>query len=325
MSLAINYQDIEAAAGRLASVSEVTPLLHSRYLDELTSGQIFVKAENLQHIGAFKFRGAYNRIVQLNKEQKVAGVIAWSSGNHAQGVAAAANLLGVEACIVMPEDAPSIKVENTRRYGAQIHFYDRYTENREEIARNLCAERKAVLVPSYDDPDIIAGQGTVGLEITQQLANPADILMCPVGGGGLCAGSALAVKQHWPELQAFGVEPQLYNDTQRSLETGTRQSVSQSNTSICDALMAASPGHLTLPINQQYLESIFAVSDEQVAQAVYFAWKHLKLVIEPGGAVALAALLANKIDVKGKRCVIIVSGGNVDPQWFAEMLSKQGS
>ncbi|WP_299980372.1 threonine/serine dehydratase [uncultured Pseudoteredinibacter sp.] len=325
MSLAISYTDIEAAAKRLHNVSELTPLLHSRALDEACDGQVFVKAESLQHIGAFKFRGAYNRIVQLSAQERAGGVVAWSSGNHAQGVAAAAQLLGVKATIVMPADAPSIKVEKTRYYGADIQFYDRYSEDREQVARALCEQLSATLVPSYDDPHIIAGQGTVGLEITQQLAEPADVLISPCGGGGLCSGSAMAAKQHWPEAEVIGVEPELYNDTYLSLENGKRESVSQSNTSICDSLMAAAPGELTFPINQQYLNRVATVTDEEVEAAVYFAWKNLKLVVEPGGAVALAALLAKKVDISGKRCAIILSGGNVDPAWFAKLLTKHGA
>ncbi len=325
MGLAITYQDIVNASQRLCGVVEQTPLIHSRILDETCGGKIFVKAECLQHIGAFKFRGAYNRIVQLSEDQKRAGVVAWSSGNHAQGVAAAAKLLGVPATIVMPADAPKIKIEKTQFYGAKVQFYDRYTQDRELIARETCAQLGAILIPSYDDPDIIAGQGTVGLEITQQLCESPDILLSPCGGGGLCGGSAMAVKHNWPALHVYGVEPERYNDTQLSLQQGERCSVSQSNTSICDSLMAASPGELTFPINQEYLSSVLAVSDADVEAAVYFAWKNLKLVIEPGGAVALAAIRAKKIDVTDKCCVLIASGGNVDPLWFANLLESRAS
>ncbi|MBB6520083.1 threonine ammonia-lyase [Pseudoteredinibacter isoporae] len=325
MSLAISYQDIERAAQRLQGVAEVTPLLHSRELDQATSGQIFVKTESLQHVGAFKFRGAYNRIVQLSDEQKQAGVVACSSGNHAQGVAATAQMLGVKATIVMPEDAPAIKVERTRSYGADVKFYDRYTENREQIAHELCEQLNATFVPPYDHADVIAGQGTVGLEICQQMNGEADILLSPLGGGGLCSGSALAAKHNWPNLTVYGVEPEAFNDTQLSIQKGERQSVSQSANSICDSLMTPTPGELTLPINQEYVNAVLTVSDEDVEAAVYFAWKHLKLVIEPGGAAALAAVLSGKVDVANKRCVIIASGGNVDPLWFAEMLQRQSA
>ncbi len=325
MSLAISYQDIEHAAKRLQGVAQVTPLLHSHELDRVTSGQIFVKAENLQHIGAFKFRGAYNRIVQLSDEQKQAGVVACSSGNHAQGVAASAQMLGVKATIVMPKDAPAIKVERTRAYGAEVRFYDRYTENREQIAQDLCEQLNATFVPPFDHAEVIAGQGTVGLEICQQLDGEADMMLSPLGGGGLCSGSALAAKHHWPNLTVYGVEPEAFNDTQLSIQQGERQTVSQSGNSICDSLMTPSPGELTFPINQEYVNSVLTVSDEEVEAAVYFAWKHLKLVVEPGGAAALAAVLAGKIDVSNKRCVLIASGGNVDPQWFAEMLQRQSA
>ncbi|GAA6151499.1 threonine ammonia-lyase [Pseudoteredinibacter isoporae] len=325
MSLAISYQDIERAAQRLRGVAEVTPLLHSRELDQICSGQIFVKADNLQHVGAFKFRGAYNRIAQLSDAQKQAGVVACSSGNHAQGVAATAQMLGIQATIVMPKDAPAIKVERTRSYGADVQFYDRYSENREQIAHELCERLNATFVPPFDHADVIAGQGTVGLEICEQMDGEADVLLSPLGGGGLCSGSAMAAKHHWPSLTVYGVEPEGYNDTQLSLESGERQSVSQTGSSICDSLMTPAPGELTFPINQEYVNDVLTVSDEEVEAAVYFAWKHLKLVIEPGGAAALAALLARKIDVANKRCVVIASGGNVDPHWFAEMLQRQSA
>ncbi|MCV6627380.1 MAG: threonine/serine dehydratase, partial [Cellvibrionaceae bacterium] len=292
-----SYRDIELAADRIAGKALQTPLLQSPELNRRCAAEVYIKAESLQRVGAFKFRGAYNRLVQLDTNERSKGVVAWSSGNHAQGVAAAAQLLGVHATIVMPADAPKIKIENTQSYGAEIIFYDRYRQDREQIARQIAAERGAVLVPSYDDPHIIAGQGTVGLEIAQQ-CDKLDAVLVPIGGGGLAAGTFIALAQgQTPEC--IGVEPEQFNDTQRSFAAGKRQTLAGSQTSICDALLAPCPGELTFPILQRYMHSVLTVSDAEVAAAVYFAWCELKLVLEPGGAVALAALLAGKYETAG--------------------------
>ncbi|MDO6489242.1 threonine/serine dehydratase [Colwellia sp. 6_MG-2023] len=328
MTIAIKFENITAAAQRLEGAAVHTPLLENAKLNKVVGCRVLIKPEILQHAGSFKFRGAYNRLSQLNVDEKKRGVVAWSSGNHAQGIAAAAQLLNVNATIVMPKDAPQIKVQNTLSYGANIHFYDRYTESREEIGRALTEEKGATLVPSYDDPDVIAGQGTVGLELAQQAqalnAIPKKVLI-PCGGGGLCAGSAMAISQILPNSEVWAVEPQDFNDTQRSLASKEYQSNSQESRSICDALLAPTPGSLTFPINQQYLAGALAVTDEQVQEAVHFAWKHLKLVVEPGGAVALAALLSGKIDVTdSSECIgVVLSGGNVDPELFQQCIQNR--
>jgi threonine dehydratase len=328
MSLAIEFDNIIAAAQRLQGAAVHTPLLENASLNKAVGCRVLIKPEILQHAGSFKFRGAYNRLSQLSAAEKLRGVVAWSSGNHAQGIAAAAKLLNINATIVMTKDAPQIKVQNTLAYGANIHFYDRYTESREEIGRALTEEKGATLVPSYDDPDIIAGQGTVGLELAQQAkavnAIPQTVLI-PCGGGGLCAGSAVAIKHLLPDSQVWAVEPQDFNDTQRSLASDEYQSNLPESRSICDALLAPTPGKLTFPINQQFLAGALAVDDEQVQQAVHFAWKHLKLVVEPGGAVALAALLAGKVKINNdSECIaVVLSGGNVDPEVFQQCLQNR--
>ena len=327
MSLAIEFDNIIAAAQRLQGVAVHTPLIENASLNKAVGCRVLIKPEILQHAGSFKFRGAYNRLSQLSTAEKQRGVVAWSSGNHAQGIAAAAKLLAINATIVMPKDAPQIKVQNTLAYGANIHFYDRYTESREEIGRALTKEKGATLVPSYDDPDIIAGQGTVGLELAQQ-AQALDVIpqtvLIPCGGGGLCAGSAVAIKKLLPDSQVWAAEPQDFNDTQRSLMSNEYQSNLPQSRSICDALLAPTPGKLTFPINQQFLAGALAVDDKEVQQAVYFAWKHLKLVVEPGGAVALAALLSGKVKItKDSECIaLVLSGGNVDPEVFQHCLQN---
>lgn len=324
MSYVTSYLDILAAARRISAVASATPLVESAALNERLGGRVFIKAETLQRAGSFKFRGAYNRLSQLDPEQKKQGVVAWSSGNHAQGVAAAAKILGIQATIVMPKDAPQIKVDATKHYGADIVFYDRYSEDREVIGRSLCEERGSTLVPSYDDPHIIAGQGTVGLEIVSQFSEQCDgelhqVLM-PCGGGGLCAGSALAIEATSPNTQFFGVEPECFDDTARSIQSGSFEQVDPKARSICDALQAGQPGHMTLAINKDKLTGVLTVSDAQVMSAMAYAWRHLKLVVEPGGAVALATVLAGQLDCQNKNTVITLSGGNVDRALFNRAL-----
>jgi threonine dehydratase len=253
-------------------------------------------------------------------------VVAFSSGNHAQGVALAAKLVGCPALIVMPSDSPSVKVEGTRSFGAEIRFYDRFTEDRIAIADQIAAERGCVVVPSYDDPHIIAGQGTVGLEIVAQAAARGaslDILICCVGGGGLIAGTSTAVKALSPATEIWGVEPAGFDETRRSLESGQRETIDKAARSICDALLTPIPGDLTWPINQKNLAGAVAVTDAEVAEAMRYAFSTLKLVVEPGGCVALTAALTGKVDVKGKTVAIVLSGGNVDPGLFAQVLSGQ--
>ena len=323
---AATYADVAAAARRLAGHANVTPLLQSAVLNERTQANVLLKAETLQVIGAFKFRGAFNRLVQLNAEERARGVIAWSSGNHAQGVAAAAHRLGIKAAIVMPSDAPSIKVEGTRRLGAEIIFYDRYREDREEIGRRLARERGATLVPSYDDPHIIAGQGTVAIEAIAQARSiynaQFDAWLSPCGGGGLIAGSALALHELSPATKIYCVEPVGFDDTARSLVSGKRESVDPQATTPCDALMSSMPGALTFPINRRLLTAGLVVSEEMVFHAMAFAWKELKLVVEPGGAVALAAVLGGLIDCGGKTVGVVLSGANVDPDTYRLALTE---
>ena len=317
---AVDRDAIEDAARRLADVASVTPLFSSDELDAAAAGTVLLKAENLQLTGSFKIRGAYNLMSRLPREEAAKGVVAWSSGNHAQGVAAAGSLLGIRTAIVMPEDAPALKLENTRRLGGEAILYDRYREDREAIARKLAAERGAALVPSYDHADIIAGQGTVGLELMRQCEEQGrvpDQVLIPCGGGGLSAGSAVAIRDLSPATSVHPVEPEGFDDTRRSLAAGERLSNDPSARSICDALQAGTPGAMTFPINQRLLAEGLVVSDDDVREAMRFAFRHLKLVLEPGGAVALAAVLAGRIETRDRVTVVVLSGGNVDPATFA--------
>ena len=325
-SLAIHASDVRSAAGLIQGIAVRTPLLEYQPLNEAAGGRVFVKFEGAQHTGSFKFRGAYNRLARIPKEARTSGVVAWSSGNHAQGVAAAAKLLGIPATIVMPADAPSIKLENTRALGAEVVLYKRLTESREKIARELANTRGAVLVPSFDDPFIIAGQGTIGLEIIDQAsqaqAKVNQILVC-CGGGGLIAGIATAIKASAPDINLYAVEPAGFDDTTRSLIAGKRVTIGPNATSICDALLTPSPGELTFPINQRLLSGSLVVTDDQVRAAMRFAFAKMKLVIEPGGAVALAALLAGIAPPTGQDgdTVVVISGANVDPTLYAEIIA----
>ena len=321
----ITVGDIEAAARRLAGIAIETPLLQSSQLDEMTGGTVLLKPECLQRVGSFKIRGAYNLLSQLSPEQARRGVVAWSSGNHAQGVAAAGAMLGIHTAIVMPEDAPIAKLENTRRLGGEVITYDRYTGDREAIAREIAAERGAELVPSFDHADIIAGQGTVGLEIAAQsiaLGMPVEQVLIPCGGGGLTSGSAVALKARLPDVAVITVEPENYDDTAQSLQSGRRVSVPTTVRSVCDALLVASPGKLTFDIMRKFVDAGLVVSDDEVKSAMRFAFRDLKLVVEPGGAAALAAVLAEKIDFEGKTTVVVLSGGNVDVELFSEIQAE---
>jgi threonine dehydratase len=323
----IGLQQVEDAARRLAGVSVRTPLLRCFELEQRVGGVVLLKPECLQRTGSFKIRGAYNLMSQLSKVQAKRGVVAWSSGNHAQGVAAAGGLLGIPTAIVMPDDAPKSKLANTQRLGGEVITYDRYTGDREAIARGIAAERGAEIVPSYDHEHIIAGQGTVGLEIAQQCQEAgllADQVLICCGGGGLTAGSAVALTAKLAGVAIHTVEPDEFDDTARSLALGNRVHVASSARSICDALMSPCPGEMTFEINRQLLAAGLSVSDEDVREAMRFAFKYLKLVVEPGGAVALAAILAGKISGKGKTTVVVLSGGNVDSDSFAE-IQRSGS
>ena len=316
--------DVEAAAKTLAGVAVRTPLINSPILDERTGARVFLKAEILQRMGAFKFRGAYNKLSSIPAERRKAGVVAFSSGNHAQGVAAAAKLLGMPATIVMPSDAPKAKRERTASLGAEIVLYDRDTGDREAIARAIAEKSGAVLVPPYDDPLIIAGQGTAGLEIVQDLAKlglTPDIVVVGASGGGLAAGISLAVKAKVPSAIFYTAEPEGFDDTARSFKSGKRESNPHMSGTICDSLMTHIPGELTFAINSKLIGQGLTASDEEVGRAVAFAYRELKLVVEPGGAIGLAVLLAGKLDVKGKVVVAVLSGGNIDPELFCKLIA----
>jgi len=317
--------DIVAAAERIIKYAVYTPLLESSHLNDLCGGRILIKAEPLQRTGSFKFRGAFNAISQLEADARDGGVVAYSSGNHAQGVAAAAQILGLSAVIIMPQDAPQIKIDNTRSYGAEVVTYDRYRENREEIGDQISKARGARLIRPYDDPRIIAGQGTVGLEIVQQvkeLGLTPDAVLVPCGGGGLLAGTAIVLRHGLPDTDIFSVEPERYDDTRLSLEAGTRQGVDVTIPSICDALLAQTPGELTFSINRRLLAGGLVVRDEDAMLAQRHAFSRLKLVVEPGGAVALAAALTGKYDCRGKTVCVVCSGGNVDAHLYSEILQS---
>jgi threonine dehydratase len=312
--------DIEDAARRLSGMAVMTPLLESPVVNARLGGRLLVKAEPMQRTGSFKFRGAYNRLSRIDGEAGKRGVVAYSSGNHAQGVAAAAQILGMPAVIVMPADAPAIKIRNTRSYGAEVVTYDRVRESREAIGQKLQRERGAVLVPPFDDPFIIAGQGTIGLELADQAEGAGavlDAVLAACSGGGLLAGIATALKARQPGAAVYAAEPQGFDDMTRSLKSGRRETNEPGASSICDALLAPSPGELTFSINSHLLSGGIAVSDDEVRQAMAVAFQDYKLVVEPGGAVALAAVLTGKFPARGKTVAVVCSGGNVDPEIFA--------
>lgn len=317
-----SFSGVLDAARQIAPAAVRTPLIEHPALNEAIGGRVLMKAETLQVAGAFKFRGAYNRISRLTDAQKTRGVVAYSSGNHAQGVAAAAHKVGTRALIVMPSDSPAVKVEGVRAFSGEVRFYDRWTESREAIGAEIAAERGAILVPPFDDPFIIEGQGTVGLEMLEQAGIPMDQLLCGASGGGLIAGLNLVMAEQSPETRVIVVEPEAFDDTRRSLETGARTPHPQGAPSICDALMAPLPGELTWPINRR-LAGAATVTDAEVAEAMRFAFRWLKLVVEPGGAVSLAALLSGKVQAQGLTSGIVLSGGNVDPGLFAEIIEER--
>ena len=322
----IGIVEIEKAARRIKGFAVETPVIESPMLNERTGGRILVKAECLQRTGSFKFRGAWNCISQLDPATAIGGVVAYSSGNHAQGVAAAAQIKGLPAAIVMPADTPEIKQANTRGYGAEVITYDRARESREEIAGELARKRRAVLVPPFEHPDIIAGQGTVGLELADEAARRDahldEVLVC-CSGGGLTAGIALAMEARSPSTKVHPVEPEAFDDYARSLKSGVRERNAQAAGSICDALLTQQPGAMTFAINRSRLGEGLTVSDAEVRDAMRYAFYLLKIVLEPGGAVALAAVLASKIATKGRVIGVIASGGNVDAPMFAKILNGQ--
>jgi threonine dehydratase len=317
-------RDVDAAAQVLRGVALRTPLIASPALDALTGARVFLKAETLQRTGSFKFRGAYNKLAAIPREARAGGVVAFSSGNHAQGVAAAAQLLGMPAVIVMPSDAPHGKRARTAALGAEVVLFDRANDDREAIARDIAANRNAVLVPPYDDPLVIAGQGTVGREIIEDLATlglSPDVIAVTASGGGLTAGIALAVKSRAPNARVYTAEPAGFDDHARSFMSGRREQNAALTGTICDALMARTPGQLTFAINRDLVGEGVAATDREVAVAMVFAFHELKLVVEPGGAVALAALMSGKIAIKDKIAVAVLSGGNVDADVFHRLVA----
>ena len=304
-----------------------TPLLSSPALDAMTGGRIRLKLEPLQRTGSFKFRGAYNALSQLSKAQRARGVVAFSSGNHAQGVAEAARLLDIEATIVMPSDAPAVKRAGAEARGARLRLYDREAQSREQIARELCEATGAALIPSFDHPDVIAGQGTAGLEIFETLREEGERaakLVCCVGGGGLIGGIALAAGALSPQTRLVGAEPEGFDDHARSLRSGRREVNARKTGSVCDALLSERPGALTFALNRHALSSVAVISDEEALDAVRVAFETLKIVLEPGGAAALAAVLSGRVDLSEGVTVVVLTGGNVDPATFARALRRGG-
>ena len=315
----IELEDVERAAERLRGVAHRTPVLTSRTLDERVAAQVHLKAECFQRGGAFKFRGAYNKISSLDEEALRRGVIAYSSGNHAQAVAIAAGLLGTHATIVMPKDAPAAKLDATRGYGGEVVLYDRWTESREEIGARLAEERGLELVRPYDDPLVMAGQGTAALELLEETPE-LDLLLVPVSGGGLIAGCATAAKARRPEIRVVGVEPEAGDDTRRSIAAGERISIDVPRT-IADGLQAPEPGELTFEVNRRLVDEIATVTDEEIVDAMTFLFDRLKLVVEPSGAVGVAALLSGKLEARGAQVGVVISGGNVGAAHFAELVA----
>jgi len=316
---AIHYADVVAAHERIASVAHRTPVLTSRLADERTGAELFFKCENFQRMGAFKFRGAYNALAQFTPAQKATGVVAFSSGNHAQAIALSAQLLGINAVILMPRDAPTSKVEATRAYGAEVILYDRYTEDREALGLRLSTERRLTLIPPYDHPHVMAGQGTAATELFEE-SGQIDVLAVPLGGGGLLSGSAIAARALSPDCKIIGVEPAAGNDGQRSFRSGEIVHIDTPLT-IADGAQTQHLGRHTFPVIQRYVDDIVTVTDPDLIEAVRFFAGRMKMVAEPTGCLAAAAVLAGKIEVAGKKVGILISGGNVDLGRFAELLS----
>ncbi|MFR0355500.1 threo-3-hydroxy-L-aspartate ammonia-lyase [Streptomyces sediminimaris] len=316
----VTLDSVRDAAARLKGIAHRTPVLHSRTLDALVGAKVFLKCENFQRVGAFKFRGAYNAASRLSPEQLSRGIAAYSSGNHAQAVALSARELGTTAVIVMPEDTPRSKREATLGYGAEVVTYDRYTEDRVAVGEALAAERGLALIPPYEHPHVLAGQGTAALELLEETGE-LDALVVPVGGGGLIAGTATAAKGLHPGIRVLGVEPEAGDDTRRSLEAGRRVTIPVPRT-IADGQAAETPGELTFSVNRRLVDGIALVSDDEIRDAMRFAFERLKIVIEPSGATPLAALLAGRVDALPPRVGVVISGGNVDAERFAQLCGR---
>lgn len=322
-----SFEGVLDAARQIGRAAVRTPLIEHPALNERAGGRVLLKAETMQVAGSFKFRGAYNRISRLDEAEKTRGVVAYSSGNHAQGVAAAARAVGAPALIVMPSDSPAVKVEGVRAFGGEVRFYDRWTESREEIGAGIARERGAVLVPPFDDPFVIEGQGTAALESLDQAeamgADGVNQLLCGASGGGLLAGINLVLEAKSPDTAVTVVEPAGFDDHARSLAAGARVGHPESPPSICDALMAPMPGELTWPINRRRVRAAVSVTDGEVAEAMRFAFRRLKLVVEPGGAVSLAALLTGKVRTEGRATVVMLTGANVDPALYSAIIEDR--
>ncbi len=324
---AVTAAGVRAAAQRIKGAAIVTPLLENEWLNERAGGRVLMKAETLQHGGSFKFRGAMNRLSKLNSDERRRGVLAWSSGNHAQGIARAARLFGTPATILMPNDAPALKIAQVRAYGGEIIFFDRYTEDREAIGRKIAGERSLALAPSYDHVDIVEGQGTLALEAVEQAeaigaAFDAFVICC--GGGGMTAGCATILEAISPKTEIFIAEPAGFDESWASIRSGRRLKADVAQKTICDALATPTPGDITFPIMQRLVKGGFSMTDDEVAEAMAWAFKYLKLVVEPGGAVALAAIFHRKIRAEGRTFGVTLSGGNVDPSLYATILGRFG-
>ena len=320
-----DYKKIDEAYKRISAQILKTPLITSEYINNLLNAKVYFKLENLQWTGSFKLRGATNKILQLNINQKKRGVVAYSSGNHAQAVAYAAKYNRINAKIIMPESAPKIKIENTKKYGAEVILFNLLTENREEIGNKIAKNENRILIKPYDDVDIIAGQGTSGKEIAEELLKlniSPDTYLCCCGGGGLVAGTSTYLKKSFPDIKCYAVEPDNFDDTKLSLEANTIKPVTKKSVSICDALLAKQPGNVTFAINKKILEKGLTVSDEEVKHTILQLAENLKLVVEPGGAVAATALLNNKLETNNKTIVVMVSGGNIDNELFSKIVNE---
>ncbi|MDZ8186160.1 MAG: threo-3-hydroxy-L-aspartate ammonia-lyase [Nostoc sp. ChiSLP02] len=316
----VTITDIQAAQARLLGIAHRTPVLTSRTVNDRTHSQVFFKCENFQRTGSFKFRGAYNALAQLSAAQKQAGVVTFSSGNHAQAIALAGKLLNIPATIVMPDDAPAVKQTATRSYGAEIILYNRQTTNREELAQNLASDKNLTLIPPYDRPHIIAGQGTAALELIQEVGELDLVLVC-CGGGGLLSGNAIATKALLPDCKVIGVEPTLADDATRSFHSKTLQTVKNPNT-IADGARTPSLGKITFPLVLRYVDDMATVSEEAIVRTMFFLWERLKIVVEPTGVLAAAALLEGVVTAPQAKVGVIISGGNVDLAQVSKLFSQ---
>ena len=316
----VTYADVAAAHERIKPFAKRTPVLTSSTIDALTGAQVHFKCENFQRMGAFKFRGAYNALSQLSADQKKKGVVAFSSGNHAQAVALSGKLLGIPATIVMPTDAPRVKLEATRGYGAEVVMYNASNEDRQKIAEKLAAERGLTVIPPFDHPHILAGQGTVAKELIEE-TGPLDILMVPCGGGGLLSGCSIAAKHLSPKCKVIGVEPAAGDDGLRAFRSGKLETIKLPDT-IADGARTTSLGKITFALIQRHVDDFLTVTDDELLKWMFFLWERMKIVVEPTGALAAAALLQGKIDAKGKKVGVVISGGNVDLAWAAKKLAR---